>query len=287
MALKLLAILIALGLIAALPQLARYRHFGLLRGWFGALAGNAAGLALALTLPVLIAAALAWWLHGVLLGVLGLAFAVVVLVFGFGPRELETDIDAVLKAPDAERRSTAAQALNPEERGEPLAWNAAALVGATAIAALRRRFSVLFWFFLLGPAGAVLYRMTRLAAAGDGAATGLDAAARARAARLADILDWLPAHLMVLAMALAADFDAVLRAWRAWHATPGRTALDPGFLESIAQAGVNADVEAGDGYAEDTADVLGELTDLSHLLGRVLVVWLALAALVVLGGWFA
>ncbi|MDE1958938.1 MAG: beta-lactamase induction protein [Xanthomonadaceae bacterium] len=287
MALKLLAILIALGLIAALPQLARYRRFGLLRGWFAALAGSAAGLALALALPAAIAAALAWWLHGVLLGVFGLAFAVAVLVLGFGPRELEADIDAVLKAPDAERRSAAGQALNPEERGEPLAWNAAALVGATAIAALRRRFSVLFWFFVLGPAGAVLYRMARLAAGSDGAAAGLDAAARARAARVADILDWLPAHLMVLAMALAADFDAVLRAWRAWHATPGRTALDPAFLESIAQAGVNADVEAGDGYAEDTADVLGELTDLSHLLGRVLVVWLALAALVVLGGWFA
>ena len=287
MALKLLAILIALGLIAALPQLARHRRFGLLRGWFGALAGSAAGLALALAVPTLTAAALAWWLHGVLLGVPGLAFAIAVLVFGFGPRELETDIDTVLKAPDADRRSAAAQALNPEERSEPLPWNAASLVGATAIAALRRRFSVLFWFFLLGPAGAVLYRMTRLAAGSDGAAAGLDTAARARAARVADILDWLPAHLMVLAMALAADFDAVLGAWRAWHATPGRTALDPGFLEAIAQAGVNADVEAGDGYAEDTADALGELTDLSHLLGRVLVVWLALAALVVLGGWFA
>jgi len=287
MALKLLAILIALGLIATLPQLARYRHFGLLRGWFGALAGSAWGLALALVVPTVIAATLAWWLHGVLLGVLGLVFAVVVLVFCFGPRELEADIDAVLKAPDAERRSAAAQALNPEERSEPLAWNAAVLVGATAIAALRRRFSVLFWFFLLGPAGAVLYRLARLAAGADGVNAGLDAMARARAARVADILDWLPAHLMVLAMALAADFDAVLRAWRAWHATPGRTALDPGFLESIAQAGVNADVEAGDGYAEDTADALGELTDLSHLLGRVLVVWLALAALVVLGGWFA
>lgn len=287
MALKLLAILIALGLIAALPQLARQRRFGALRGWFAALAGSAWGLALALVVPTVIAATLAWWLHGVLLGVLGLVFAVVVLVFCFGPRELEADIDAVLKAPDAEHRSAAAQALNPEERSEPLAWNAAALVGATAIAALRRRFSVLFWFFLLGPAGAVLYRLARLVAGADGANAGLDVMARARAARVADILDWLPAHLMVLAMALAADFDAVLRAWRAWHATPGRTALDPGFLESIAQAGVNADVEAGDGYAEDTADALGELTDLSHLLGRVLVVWLALAALVVLGGWFA
>ena len=287
MALKLLAILIALGLIAALPQLARHRRFGALRSWFGALAGSTAGLALALVVPTLIAATLAWWLHGVLLGVVGLAFAIVVLVLCFGPRELEADIDAVLKAPDADRRSAAAQALNPEERGEPLAWNAAALIGATAIAALRRRFSVLFWFFLLGPAGAVLYRLTRLAAGADGVNAGLDTVARARAARVADILDWLPAHLMVLAMALAADFDAVLGAWRAWHATPGRTAFDPGFLESIAQAGVNADVEAGDGYAEDTADTLGELTDLSHLLGRVLVVWLALAAVVVLGGWFA
>ena len=41
------------------------------------------------------------------------------------------------------------------------------------------------------------------------------------ARRLADALDWIPAHLMVFAMALVSDFDAVIGAWKQWHHTSG------------------------------------------------------------------
>jgi AmpE protein len=111
---------------------------------------------------------------------------------------------------------------------------------------------------------------------------------RAAARRLGEILDWPAAHLMVLAMALVSDFDAVTRAWRTWHADPGHAArsFDPGFLSAVARASVDADVEAGDAETEDTSDALAELGDTRRLLHRVLMVWLAVAALVVLGGWF-
>ncbi|MCE5233318.1 MAG: beta-lactamase induction protein [Mizugakiibacter sp.] len=288
MATKLVAALIALVLVSALPDLARRRDFGWFRAWSARLGGIGGPLriALAVLLPALLCALLMLGLQHALFGLGGLAFALLVLLYTLGPRELEPDIDAVLHAPDLPQREAAAQALRPDESSPLLAFDAPSLVEATVLSALKRRFGVLFWFFLLGPAGALLYRLAQLAAAPDDA---LDEAARGFARRAAAALDWIPAHLMALAMALAADFDAVVRAWRAWHAEAGRSPweFECGFLGAIARAGVDADVVAGDGYAHDTHDPLGELEDARHLLLRVLVVWLAVVAVIVLAGWFA
>ena len=140
-----------------------------------------------------------------------------------------------------------------------------------------------FWFFLLGPAGAMGYRLAWVTTE-----TG-DPRTRHAARRFACALDWIPAHLMVLAMALVSNFDAVAGAWRAWHGQPGHSMenLDPDFLAAVARSGVDADIEAGDGATTDTHDPLIELADARRLMLRVLIVWLAVVALIVLAGWVA
>ena len=117
----------------------------------------------------------------------------------------------------------------------------------------------------------------------------VDPRTRHAARRFALALDWIPAHLMTLAMAMVSNFDAVIGAWRAWHAQPSRPMweLDPGFLGAVARSGVNADIEAGDGLTLDTHDPIVELRDARALMLRVLIVWLAVVALIVLAGWIA
>jgi AmpE protein len=170
----------------------------------------------------------------------------------------------------------------------PLEWKAAAVVEATFRSALQRWFGVLFWFLLAGPAGALAYRLAQLLAYNDTMASEQNGEARGLAQRIALILDWAPAHLMALAMAIASDFDAVLHSWRSYHDAQGKGyfSLDLGFLGAIAHASVDADVVAGDGYAQDVDDPLVELSDARHLLARVLIVWLAIAAVFAIGGWF-
>ncbi|TCV96300.1 AmpE protein [Luteibacter rhizovicinus] len=288
MALRLLAALIALLLAYALPQLARWRDDRWFRAWVDRL-GDASGggrVAVALLVPVLACAIIGALLSGLpLFDLAWLAFAVIVLVYALGPREIETDIDAILKAPDTLRRHETIQALRQNE--EPLPWFAPALVEAAFFAALRRRFGVLFWFFLFGPCGALLYRLAQIL--GREMTQRLDTDTRPAAQRVADALDWVPAHIMVFAMALVSDFDAVVGSWQHWHRNSGspRTRLDPDFLGAVARAGVDADVEAGDGYVEDTSDPIAELADARHVIRRVLIVWLAVVAVIVVGGWFA
>jgi len=288
MALRLLAVLIALVVAWSVPQLARWRDDRWFRHWVNRL-GDTSGpgrVAVVLLVPVVACAILAGILRSLPFFDLGwLAFAVIVLVYALGPREIEADIDAVLRAPDALRRDEAIAALRHDDA--PLTWFAPVMVEAAFYGALRRRFGVLFWFFLLGPAGALGYRLAQIL--GREATLALDAATRNAAGRVADALDWIPAHLMVFAMALVSDFDAVMGAWKQWHRTSGspRSRLEPDFLGAVARAGVDADVEAGDGYVQDVSDPIAELEDARRVIRRVLIVWLAVVAVIVLAAWFA
>jgi len=209
---------------------------------------------------------------------------VVVLFYSWGPRDLDADIDAVLKAPDSERRSAAAQLLRPDPAVVTLPFESAPLVEATFASALSRMFGVLFWFVVLGPAGALGYRVALLIARNAAFTSEIEPGMRASLERVALVLDWAPSHLVALTLALVSEFDAVIRTWRDYHASHGQGyfTLDLGFLGVLARAGIDADVAAGDGYASDASNPLVALADARRVLRRILVTWLALIAVVAL-----
>ncbi|MBN8886061.1 MAG: regulatory signaling modulator protein AmpE [Rudaea sp.] len=291
MAIVFVAIVLVLLFTHFVPDSQRLRNFSWLRGWQdqGAAQSSAElGLAITIGLPVLVCLIVQLALRGNVFGLPTLVFAVVVLFYCLGPRDLERDVEAVDKAPDSSRRIDAVQALRPEESSAPLPFQAEPLVEATFTAGLRRVFGVVFWFAVLGPVGALLYRLVVLLAYTPTHAQALPAAQQSLADKFARLLDWLPAHLIALALAIASDFDAVLKTWRDYHAAHGKGywSLDSGFLGAIARASVDADVEAGDGHAVDVSDPLVELDDAMTLIRRVLIVWLAVLAVVVIAGVF-
>lgn len=287
MAIRLVAILLVLLVIRFLPELARLRNFDWWTTWFERVAASSPGGAplLCVGAPVVVCAIVQWGLRGNLFGLGAVLFAAIVLFYCWGPRDLERDVEAIEKAPDSDRRGIAAQALRPDGRSEPVAFEAEALVVATFESALKRWFGVLFWFVLLGPAGALLYRLLQVCAA---VAAHAASAHGAQTRRAVMAFDWLPAHFVALALAVASNFDAVFKTWRDWHATrTDRYELNPGFLDAIARASVAADMEADDEYGQrDPHAPLVALSDAMVLVRRVLVVWVTIVALIVLGGWF-
>ncbi|WP_158756241.1 beta-lactamase induction protein [Dyella sp. S184] len=287
MAIRLLVILIALGLLHVMPQLARWRGDGWFRRWVAQLADTSGSgrVLLALLLPIALCALL-WWLLGhLLLGdLLQMLFSLVVLLYCFGPRDFEADLEAILKAPDGASREAAAQALVDD--GDTVSWNAAALGVAIAYAALRRRFGALLWFVLLGPVGALLYRLAQMLGRDD--TLRLDPGSRTTARYVANALDWPAAQLLTFTLAIVGHWEAVIGAWKRWHGQAAATSwysVGPGFLGAAAQADVLIDIEAGDGYAEEHSDPLVELVRLRSALLRALLAWLSVVALIVLGGW--
>jgi len=225
-----------------------------------------------------------------LLGLAGLLFAIAVLFYCWGPRDLDLDVEAIVNATDPVARRDAAAKL--AQVGVPPTLDAPSLVESVFRNAQRRWFGVLFWFLLFGGVGALLYRLTALACEEDAADLPIDTRAGART--LLSILDWPVAQLMTLALALAGDFDTVFSAWKD---NGGATLqFDAGFLAAAGRASVRTELadEAMD-YADHgvvapgvLVAVMGELPELRDamsLVWRILLLWLAVLALFVVAGW--
>ena len=295
MSITLVAVVLALVLGHVAPALVasfrQYAWYGAWLRWLGERSGGAGvwqaryGIALAMVPVLLVVALLQWMLDGPLYGLPGLLFDIAVLVYAWGPRDLDVDVEAVIDAHDAPARRTAIARLGLT--GEAAALDGPALVEAVFVNALQRWFGVLFWFLLLGPVGAVLYRLSVLATQDEWAST-LPEENRLGARAVKTALDWPVAQLMTLAMALVGNFDTVFTAWREAGGT--RFRLDTGFLGYAARASVRCELaEEAEEYAEEgmvqAMRELPELRDAMSLVWRILLLWLALLAVFVIGGW--
>ncbi|WP_147653104.1 cobalamin biosynthesis protein [Vulcaniibacterium gelatinicum] len=299
MSVTLIAVVVALVIGHTMPQLAELRRFGWFVRWLEWLDGQFAandlwhgrwGLAFAVVPPLLLVLLLQLALRDDLYGLPEFLFSVLVLFYAWGPRDLDRDVEAVAEAQDAAARRAAAARLFPD-RDMPV-LDGGALVEAVFHCALWRWFSVLFWFLLLGPVGALLYRLLALAAQGE-AGRRLPPAAMQAARTLRGWMDWPVAQLMTLAMALVGNFDAVLGAWK--EAGGASFAGGTGFLAAAARASVRVELaeEAADygegglepGGAGAALPELPELRDAMSLVWRILLLWLVVLALFVIAGW--
>ena len=272
----------------ALPSLRRYDWFIGWLHWLGRQAGtegwpNHAGLLVAVGLPLAIVGGAQYLLDDVAYGLPAFFFALLALLYTWGPRDLDLDVEAIIEARTPDARCEAARSLF-HTGGEPVC-EGPALVEAVFRCALWRWFGVLFWFLVAGAVGAIGYRLVSLCAQGE-ARRSLPAGQRGVARTTLAVLNWPVAQLMTFALALAADFDRVLSAWRDWHAEGVR--LDVGFLGAAARASVASELAEEDAYAVDgpaQAPDLLELRDAMSLVWRILLLWLGVLALLVLAGW--
>ena len=309
MSATLIAVIFALVLGHLAPGLAasvrRYDWFGVWLQWLNARNVDPAGtdvdgktrfwrsrygIALALLPPLLLVGLFQYALHSPLAGVVGLLFGVAILFYVWGPRDLDADVSAAIDAEDADMRRAAAIRLGAHP--DSGLGDAAAMVESVFASALRRWFGVLFWFLLLGAAGAVLYRFAALAAEGE-FADGLPASNREGARRLFALLNWPVAQAMTLSLALVGHFDNVLSVWR--DANGASLQLDHAHLGAAARASVRCEIAeeaqelieegATPGNAWVQLGEFPELRDAMSLVWRILLLWLAILALFVIAGW--
>ncbi|MCL7715367.1 regulatory signaling modulator protein AmpE [Stenotrophomonas mori] len=277
---------LVLGHLAPVPMtvLRDWHWFGRWRQWLQARLGadGRAGLWWALVPCVALVAVLQWLLAGRLYGLPSLLFGIAVLVLCWGPRDLDRDVEAVLDAEDLAAHEAAVARLRAGGGGRR--EEAPTLVDAAFYGALRRWFCPLFWFLLLGPSGAVLYRL--LAEAPPVVPADADAPVAGRRAQA--LLEWPVAQLMALSMALVGNFDTVFSAWR--RAGGDRWELDLGFLGEAARAGVGVELAEDAQDAREAGVALlaerhPELRDAMSLVWRMLLLWMALLALMIIAGW--
>ena len=221
-----------------------------------------------------------WLLDSMLGGVAVIfsqVFAIAVLVLTLGPKDLvqevENAVTAMQQDDSAALRHAAVPLLGEAVLGVTDEELPAALQATILLEANRRVFGVLLWFMLLGPLGAVMFRLSSELALQHRGDDGF-----ARVSRdLYRILIWLPSRLVVLGFALAGSFvhtlghlDIMTDFWKQDSET---------LLVECGSGALSHGVTAGEDAA---AEMLAQTLALAK---RTLMVWLAVLALATLTGW--
>lgn len=285
-----ISILIAFALCHFVREVGRLRQRGWLKGWvefansaFSEVSGwKGFGGFLVITLVPLLVLVLTYLALVWVLGPAGaFLLALLVLIYSFGPRDLDTDVAAVVRAEDEEEREAALKRLLGGELPDDEAAAKSAMIDAVFLQALRRWFAVIFWFAVLGIVGALLYRMVDWLHHGD---YEISDEQRNLFRRMQQILDWPAAQLTTLALAVATDFDSVYAAWKQYHDEQGHRLFegDNGFLLASARCIVLTGHAARDGYADQLVGPLASLQQAMDLVWRALGVWLTVLALLLL-----
>jgi membrane protein required for beta-lactamase induction len=269
-----------------LPHLHAYRHYQPFLAYVDWVRERLVGPAwdhlgglLLLLLPWWVAVALLQnWSSEWLFGLVGLLFHVAVLLYCLGPRDLAGDAESYREACAAGdsglQKTAAAWLLGDAEVPEDSTQCAQAVGSAVLVEASDRLFAVLFWFALLGPVGAVMYRSVAL----------LDQRRRERGefgdsvSWLNALLIWLPTRLAALGYALSGDFDTAVEGWRSAH--QGRPQGSEGSLQVLEMTGAGAL-----GGASAGQDAVRRVGAAMRLVWRTLGMWLVLIALLTLAGW--
>lgn len=260
------------GWFASVVQAARSFGFG----------EGSIGVLLALAVPLLgfvmfdhLLAAL-WW-------PLSFLFGLLVLLYCLGPRDLEAEVESFLDARERDDEESAMLHASDLLRGIEIGGSrqlTRALLETIFAQASERVLAVMFWFVVLGPAGALLYRLTTVMSA---AAAGEDSEFAAAARRLHHLLAWLPARLVALGYALSGSFVDAMHQWRSeaggWE-VPAQHLLAASGMGALryrppADEETPVDVHEEDSYVREAL----------ALARRAALIWLAVLALLTLAGW--
>lgn len=164
-------------------------------------------------LPALGLGMLAGLLGDALLG-LGWAFEVLVLYFCLGFREASFHATSVSRALAANDTARARATLDNWRPGSPPCGDNDGIsritIEETLKASLSTLFGVLFWYFLLGVAGAVAYRLAYLCRDLWHGEAEFDIFAL----RAIHVLDWLPVRAAGFSFAIVGNFQDALESWR-------------------------------------------------------------------------
>lgn len=250
-------------------------------GRYGPWAGPAGVLAVA-AVPAVAVGVVYALLGGALLSLLALVFSVVVLLFSLGPRELDAQAGeylAALEAGDTGRAEELARGIaGPDAAGDGAA-GARRVAEAVLTEFNDRTFAVIFWFVVLGPLGAILYRCASLMRTQPLPDMAGAASFHEAAARLQGILAWLPARLLVLGFALAGSFEDTITDWKAYYErSPGRFwEVNDEVIVTAGRGALRLGESSDDAGASDVRAALA-------LVLRTLVVWLVLLGLLAITG---
>lgn len=290
----LIAIVISLGIDKAFATWQGVRRFewflefaNSIRFQLKAIANGSLGVLLTVALPVFLIA-LVDYLLGRVHPVLAFPFGVAVLWYCLGPKNLDDQVQAYIDAREsgdieAAQRS-AADILHQQIPSQNFQLSQA-VTESILIEGNERIMAVLFWFGVLGPLGAALYRLSATLKNFTGKEHPASEFAQA-AQRLHAILDWVPARLVAVGYAVSGSFVDAIGNWRGSGKSEKWEESSVQVLLASGMGALHLDAESLREAPPDN-DVSAEITHIKAaqaLVWRTLVAWVVIIALMTLAG---
>jgi len=287
---NLITVLLALAVESRLGDGNKYRRldwFDRYRGWLELRLGRTAcwdgvaGTLITLFIPLFLPGLAAYLLVKIHF-LAAFLFSLVVLIYSLGPglNSLLHDYIDALDGHEDIRSLALLNKLSDENMNTEAAQRQ--ILNSIMIKAHENLFAVIFWFFLLGPIGALLYCLVRhLFTKYDDIHGGYADAVR----DLHDILMWPSVRLYALGFALG---GSLVDAFEGWRTVSGHT-LDVNY-KVLTASGLGALQYAPESEPESAAGnaaCIGWLREAQALINRALVVWLIVIGVLTIGGWIA
>lgn len=204
--------------------------------------------------------------------------ALIVLVYCLAPEALDNRLDEYIQAvenDDNDTVTTLTAALVDESVTDEIDTNEIAIIKSAIVESHKRTFAVICWFLILGPFGALLYRLVN---ALDDELKEIRSGLSESTEILLNILEWPSSRLMVLGLALAGHLVDALPGWgKAEHLSfevNDKVLTDSG----LGALQYQPEIDIPDREKSYWID------ELKSLLNRTLIVWLAILGLMTLSG---
>ena len=280
--------LIAESFISSLAELRRFDFFFRYVSWLRSKLPSFSLQNGSVTLVIVVAGALfSVWLISAMLGnvlsLFGFLFGIAVLIFTIGPRDLDEDVQKIITAfenNDYEAANIYASHFSGRALSDPPMQLAQIVKEEVLLQANTRLLGVFFWFILLGPVGAVLFRVSVLLKENQQTETD-DFADASR--ELYRIMIWLPARICVLSYAVAGNFVDTMSYWNGVSDLWLRDSED--FIVVSGVGALRYEQRVGRDELEDEEPDIAGIQHALSLVKRAVIVWVVLLGLLTVTGW--
>lgn len=250
-------------------HLRQWRWFNAYQRWLSHSRLGRLPAALLLSLSLLPLALLVGVINGFLddwlYGTLKILFGIIVLLYCMGPKNLWVQVYRCISQLHKEEDTQTVIEWIGKEFNVGLIENASffhmAFTRAIFLAAYQRIFAVVFWFVVLGPVGAVLYRSVALMAVES--PLGLMQIAK----KIQQLSDWVPVRILTFLFALGGHFTQVFTCWK--QMVLSGPALNEKMLADCGMAALDKTNE--DAVEKEAIDLLDRAFIISLVLLAVIV----------------
>lgn len=280
--------LIAESFISSLSELRRFDFFFRYVSWLRAKLPSFPFQTGTVTLLIVVVGVLfiVWLISAMLgnvLGLFGFLFGIAILIFTIGPRDLDEDLQNIntsFENNDYEGANYYTSQLSNRTVSEPPMQLAQTVKEEILLQANIRMLGVFFWFVLLGPVGAVLFRLSSLLKENQQNETDeFSDASR----DLYKIVNWIPARICVLSYAVAGNFVDTMSYWHGLSDLWLRDSEEFIVVSGIGSLRYEQRIDR-DENEDDEPDTAG-IQHAVSLVKRAVIVWVVLLGLLTVTGW--